>query len=168
MDRREFVMSTGVILTALISGCSEGSSTDSTPTSTDSTPTQDTPEDGSEEDQLKELFNSAAENQEGYLQILNIQLEESAIFADFVPSMDTMDERAEKMGDLIGVYAGVVDSGEDLPGMIGFAYDEIGGEEVWSFECQRECVDEWLAGEIDGNEVVQRAADTYEEYDSVA
>lgn len=158
MDRREFVTSVSTALTILISGCSESASDDSTLT-------QNTAEQGDEEQRLKESFNSAAGNQEGYLQILNIQLEEIAVFVDFVPSMDTIDERATKMGDLIGVYAGVVDSGENLPTMIGFAYDEIGGDEVWSFECQREWVDEWLAEEIDGNEVVQRAADSYEEYD---
>ncbi|OYR80697.1 hypothetical protein DJ71_14560 [Halorubrum sp. E3] len=95
------------------------------------------------------------------------EVEGSAAFVDFMSTAETMDERAEELSTLLGVYAGVIESGEDIPGIIGYGLDPdlLPDEEetLWTFRAEQQWVTDWNSGEISGDEAVQLAADTYEE-----
>jgi len=114
---------------------------------------------------LEPVFNSAAENADQPITIANVDSLDAGVFVDYWSFAKTMDDRAEEMGTVCGIYAGVVhQEGEDVPTMTAFGVDPDTNEELYSFQVERAWAEEWLAEEIDGNDVVQRAADTYEEY----
>ena len=114
---------------------------------------------------LEPVFNSAAENADQLITIENVDTLEDGVFVDYWSFAETMEDRAEEMGTVCGIYAGVVhEEGEDVPPMVAFGVDPDSREQLYSFTVEREWAEQWLAEEIDGNEVVQRASDTYEEY----
>jgi hypothetical protein len=114
---------------------------------------------------LEPVFNSAAENADQAITIENVDDFSDGVFVDYWSFAETMDERAEEMGTVCGIYAGVVhEEGEDVPPMVAFGVDPETSEQLYSFTVERKWAEQWLAEEIDGNEVVQRASDTYEEY----
>jgi len=111
------------------------------------------------------VFRSAAENADQPITIENVDSLDAGVFVDYWSFAETMEDRSEEMGTVCGIYAGVVhERGEDVPPMLAFGIDPDTSEQLYSFQVERAWAEEWLAEEIDGNEVVQRAADTYEEY----
>lgn len=134
-------------------------------TSTGDAATDDPTPTPTESGDLESVFRSAAENTDRPIVLGTVDVIDEGVWLDFWSDATTMDERAQEMGTVCGIYAGVVSArGDEVPPMLAFGIDPDAEEDLYSFRVERSWAEQWLAEEIDGSEVVERAADTYEEY----